>query len=253
MLFGCPRSPSGLTFGKGGVEYDVVVAVASSSQTITSVYTLSVQPASGSTLIFRTLDSEGTWEQGGTTLHFDAATPRASDPWPLILQHAISSVPVRIEMKDGRPFRVLDEEAWRGDVLSALDALPLPEEARQSGQAMVDPDGVIRDLLRTFPGVPSPGHWEREERIAGVLGTRSEVCESGDGEGLRISCEGRAVARRGGSAHLHEVRTSTSFMFDRRGLLEMESQYDGTLVVAGTQQGQVLDRPIAGRRLVMRK
>ena len=240
---------------KAPATYDVAVANATGAKTVTSIYTLQTERISKTAWRIWTVHSEGTWEEPGEALTFDSAAPKGSDPWPLTLQHAISTVPVTIAFAAGAPTTLLDEADWRIRVDQALDKLGLPEQARSTREALIDPDGVLADLRRNFPGTPNGTEkWTRFERIAGVKARRSETCsETHENKQTIWHCEGVVQGPEDGAARLMETTSSSTLVIDQLGLVSLEGTYSGTLVMLADDESAVIDRPIAGRRFVSRQ
>lgn len=256
VLGSCVHRPEVGPPSQGPARYDVAVAAASGNRSMTSLYTLEVTPLPPDVWAFRTIHSEGTWEEGGERLQFDSSAPKPSEPWPIVQHHAVAGVAARVRLSEaGVPVAMVDEQRWEADARQALHALGLPPEAVRSGEALVDPGGVVRDLARDFPGVPpAEGAWVRSQRLAGVEGRRVEDCVvAAPGARTVWTCEGRIESPPGGPALLHDVTTWTTVEVDRRGVVQIEDSYAGTLVVLGPDGTGVLDRAIAGRRLVQRR
>ncbi|MBT3224196.1 MAG: hypothetical protein HN348_34445, partial [Proteobacteria bacterium] len=121
--------------------YDVAVANATGAKMVTSIYTLQTEPIHCHLRGLRawriwTTHSEGSWEEPGEALNFNSDTPKGSDPWPLTLQHAISTVPVAIVFAEGAPTNLIDEPDWRIRINQTLDKLGLPEQARSTREAL---------------------------------------------------------------------------------------------------------------------
>jgi len=240
-----PRAPS---------IYDVAVAAGHGHKMITSLYTLEIVPAERGLWHVRTLHSEGTWEEGGQAIAFNSRAPQRSDPWMLTLQHAISSAPAQIQFSEGgRPERMVDEQEWLARGRTQLHATDLPPQAIASAGSLLDADGVIRDLRRSFPGQPVEGTWTRDERIAGVEVKRVESCTaSRDGDRISWSCVGELQGPERGSAALLATSCSTTLTLDRRGLVALREEYGGTLYQV-TATGLQIDRPVVGMRSVARR
>jgi len=235
--------------------YDVVVMAASSDRQVESIYVLAVEPIGPGVGVFTTLESTGSWTEEGSVAQFDSARPQRSDPWPVTLQHAISGVPATYQMDAyGGPVALLSEDAWKASAVEVIYGLDLPVQALASGEALLDPEGMVMDLRRNFPGAPTDDLWERDERIAGFPAKRSEQCVRREEAGvLSWSCEGEVMGPLEGPARLQDVSSTTWIAVDRWGLRRLETTYSGTLVMLGPGDRGVLDRPIAGKRLVQRR
>ncbi|MBW1878278.1 MAG: hypothetical protein JRJ84_07955 [Deltaproteobacteria bacterium] len=252
----CARVPPDAMLPRSGTSlYDVVVAAASGERTVTSVYLLEVVPGAERVWTIRTVHTEGTWEETGGAFAFDSGDPRPEDPWPLLLQHAVASVPAVVQFTDdGVPVGLEEEEGWRMASLKAMQALDLPSQAMASGEALLDPRGLVRDLQRNFPGMPPEGVWVRDESIAGLPSQRIESCEATT-EGRRAvwRCEGEVEGPKVGPARLHLMVSSSVVVMDKHGLVSLEGTYSGTLVMLDESGTDLVDRPVAGRRLVVRR
>lgn len=257
FLAGCTKArPLALPDAREVSLYKVGVVAASGSRTVTGVYTVRAVPKGRNTFAFVTEHGEGTWEEGSAGLTWDSASPKRIDPWPLTLQHAISTVPAEIEVDEsGRLLALRSPEAWSRAARAAIESTDVPPQARASAEALVDPDGVVRDLRRSFPGRPATGaSWERTETLAGLEVTRIETCaESQQDRRTTWSCEGTLQGPTDGNARLVDGTSRTVVVVDARGLVEMTAAYTGTLVVLSPDGRQALDRPIAGKRMVVRQ
>jgi len=240
---------------RGLSEYDVAVVAASGPRQLSALYSLEITPATDTAWVFRTVRGEGTWEEGGKPLSFDSDKPSRSDPWPLRLQHVVSSVPAVVVVDaSGAPMELVDPDGWSADVRRALYDTDLPVEAMRSGEALVDPVGMVADLRRSFPGRPPSEEWVRHGRVAGLQVERRESCtETREGRVQVFRCDGTVRGPDDGSARLHDVTTWTELRLDRHGMASLEEGYSGTLVMMAPDESGVLDRPIAGRRLVERR
>lgn len=237
--------------------YKVGVATAQGDAVATSITTLRVIPRGDDVYAFLTERSEGSWEQGAAAMTFDSEDPKGTDPWPITLQHAVATVPapIRVHPRTGALQAFQQQEVWRSAARSAVEAADLPVQARLSAESLLDPEGVLRDLRRNFPGTPTEdGPWVREETIAGVPTTRVERCEA---ETVRATttwtCSGRLAGPEEGPARLVDGVSKTVLTVDRDGLVELDLTYEATLIVLGSREGQVLDRPVFGRRKVVRQ
>jgi len=254
-LTACARTPPATTAPRKSTVYDVVVMVASAERQVESVYTLAADPIGPGVWVFTTLSSAGAWSEEGTVLNFDSAQPKRSDPWPVTLQHAISAVPATYQMDErGAPVAILSAEIWKKAAVDVVYGLDLPVQALGAGEALLDPEGMVEDLRRNFPGAPSSATWERSERIAGFKATRRAQCaQRSDAGVLTWTCEGEVIGPAEGPARLTDVSSTTWIAIDRWGLRRLETTYSGTLVMLGPGGHGVLDRPIAGKRLVQRR
>lgn len=236
--------------------YRVGVVAASGPRTVTSIYTLRVVPrAEERAWAFMTEAAEGSWEEGAAAITWSSEQPKASDPWPVTMQHAISTVPAPIRLDArGRPAELLETPSWKAAARQAVAATDLPEQALSSSEALVDPDGLLRDLARNFPGTPgADGSWVRTETIAGLPATRIETCTSERSGGATTwTCAGRIEGPTDGNARLVDATSSSVLVVDREGLRSLDHRYEGTLVVLAPDGERALDRAVAGRRKVLR-
>ena len=255
VLMGCVRTPPATLAPTRAAVYDVVVAVASADRQVEAVYVLSVDAIASDVAVYATLSSSGLWTEEASAITFDSENPKRSDPWPITLQNAIAAVPATVQLdRAGAPLALLSPEDWKRTAIDEVYGLDLPVEALSSGEALIDPPGVIADLKRNFPGVPQDEVWERSERIAGVGATRRERCTKTQETGRLVwTCEGDILGPETGPARLHDTLSSTRIEVDRWGLRLLETTYAGTLVLLGPGGEGVLDRPVAGKRLVRRR
>lgn len=250
---GC-APPAGLPRG-GQATFAAAYAAAVGERTITSELKIEVRAESTEVWVVRTLTSQGSWEEGGQALTFDAAHPRPADPWPLTAQHAISSVPARVQLDaSGRPTELLDPERWRAAARDAVAAAGLSPEAAGSTGELVEPEGLIADLRRYFPGEPEAGSsWVRRQTLAGVPVERREQCLESRVAGVRtVQCSGE-IRGESDRARLEEGRSSTTLVFDGGGMRSHDSSWDAILVFDSAEGVPTLFEPVAGRRLVRRQ
>lgn len=247
-LLACAHLPS-----PAPAPYAVAVAEGSSGRMVAAVYHLEVSEAPGDAVTFRTVRSEGSWEEGGEAHAWDSDAPAGSTPWALTLQHAIASVPTPVTLVDGRPTGLVDADAWRANVAEVLASSDLPIAALRAASGLIEPEGVLADLQRSFPGLPSPT-WTRQGAVAGVGATREETCtRSRSGGRTTWECAGQFTAPPGSPAGLRDVRCTARVVADRRGLVAYESGFDGVLVLLGPDGQPAAERAVAGRRLVERQ
>lgn len=196
---------------------------------------------------------ESVWEDGDSVRRVDPSAPRDGDPWPIVLQRAVGSVPATVRFDDeGRPVELLDAEGWSQAARTAIEQAELPAVARLSGEALIDPDGLIRTLGRSFVGTPSEA-WSRPDRLAGVDVLRLETCERTRERGLTTwTCRGSATGPDGNNTQLQDAATWTTVTIDRRGLVSVEDGWSGTLVHLDRDGQTITDSPVGGRRLLQR-
>jgi hypothetical protein len=244
----CTTPPA--AFPDRTVDYDEVVLTASARSSLESTVRYRVEPGKGGVWWVKTLRTEGVvYDDGQPITRFDSSTPRGSDAWPLVLQHAIAATPALITVDDrGRPSGLLDPDTWEVDALAAIGEAPVPAAARADTQ-LIDAEGFVANLARTFVGVPPRGEWVRRERVAGLLAERREACEPVE-RGV-VRCEGRCVADDDPRGTLFGTDCWTEVAYDRDGITRIESGYAGTLV-RSDGQGDAEDLPVAGQRLVLR-
>ncbi|MCB9686914.1 MAG: hypothetical protein H6735_17880 [Alphaproteobacteria bacterium] len=251
-LAACAPRVAALPRTRGTTAWEVGVAAAIGDGVVEERYTLRSEPVKHDVWALSTVRSEvlvvspdGTEQRWSS----DARTP--GDPWPLVLQHAVASVPALVRMSRGRPVEILSTDDWAEEARAAMAATSLPEGAVATGANLVDPEGLLLDLGRAFPGMPDDGRLVAADRIAGVPALREETCAPLDSPGvLRFRCTGTATAT-DGSNRLHDVDTWTELVADRDGMVWMESAYGGTLRGrGGTNRGAVA---VAGHRRVERR
>jgi hypothetical protein len=231
----------------------VAVAVAIGRAVVEETYTLSSSPGKRDHWTFTTLRSTKVAEDpSGARTAWDSQRREPGDPWPYVLQQAVAEVPVTVRFEAGRPTEVVGTEAWTASATAAILATGLPGRAAESGQSLVDPVGVVRDLARIFPGLPVEGRLVSADRIAGVEVVREEVCPPPEiGDTLRFRCVGTARAA-DGSNRLAEMETWTEVVADQDGLRWMESAWSGVVVTQG-EAGAPRPVPVAGHRRAQRE
>ena len=83
---------------------------------------------------------------------------------------------------------------------------------------------------------------------------RVESCtETLEKRTISWSCDGPIRGPSDGNARLVDATSRTVIVVDGRGLVEMTSAYTGTLVVLSPDGQEALDRPVAGKRMVVRQ
>jgi len=249
-LAGC-LPPTGLPDRE--VAWSEVAISASGLSELEGVYHHRTEPGRGDIWRVRTDRTEGVVRSpGAPDLRFDSASPRPADPWPLVLQHAIAAVPADVRVDaDGRPEALVDPEAWSRRAREAIASVDLPAD---SGASLIDPDGFVTNLARTFPGVPEPRQtWTRDERVAGLMVQRSEDCGRAQRRagGATVRCEGECIAHDGQAGDLFATTCWTEVTWDDDGLRRLETGYSGTRLTMGDAD-EVLDMPVAGQRLLVR-
>lgn len=239
---------------KSDAIYDIVVVAGIGARRIEGQTVLATSRQGSGVWRIQTQRSNNTWDDTTEHVSYDSNAPSAGAPWPLITQHAVASVPAEIVFdRSGKPQRLHDKEAWRAQATAALVALDLPDAGVRSGEALVDEDGFLLDLGRTFVGTPS-SEWTRTDRLTGVVVERNETCEmSRDGGVSTWTCRGLATAASDDDGQLQNAETWTTIRADRQGLLDMEEGWSGTLVHLSRDGQTVTDSPIGGRRLVRRR
>lgn len=248
-LAACVHAGPTPSMGGRARTWDVVVVAATGDRQLEATYVLETEPLGRERWRIATTHTRGAWIEHGETSTFDSEAPTTRDPWPLTLEHIVASVPAEVEVKDGRPTALVDPDGWVDRARSALYGSTLPSEALPAGDRLIDPEGLLVDLDRTFPGRPPVGQWERGDRIAGLPVQRTEACTW---QKPQWTCAGVATTTAPG-AKLFEVSTTTTLVADRRGLVWMETGYSGTLVTLAPDGRDIVDRPIAGVRRVQRR
>jgi hypothetical protein len=239
---------------KSDAIYDVVVVAGIGARRIEGQSALAVKRQGAGVWTVQMLRSNNTWDEATEHVSYDSDAPRPGAPWPLITQHAVAAVAVDVVFdRSGRPDRLVEPDAWRQQATAALETLDLPNAGVRSGEALVDVDGLLLDLGRTFVGTPS-SDWTRTDRLTGVVVERHETCDLSKVAGITTwTCRGDAAAVTDDDGQLQDAETWTTVRVDRQGLLDIEEGWSGTLVHL-TRNGQtVTDSPIGGRRLVRRR
>lgn len=257
LLFGCaPRMPHPLPSASRPATFRVAVAAGQGDAIVSQLSTLESHPKNKDSVVLLTSQTEGSLSRRDAEVTFDSRSPSPADPWPITLQHAVAQVPaqVRYSAETGQIMELVDVESWKNSARSAIRALRLPPEAIASGDAMVDPEGLLGDLRRYFPGSPSIGSsWRRADRIGGVMVTREETCALQRQKGQRIyQCTGVFQAQDTQVAYIQGAASTTNITIDKQGLVRMESQYSGTLHRPIMGGSDTIDQPIYGRRVVQR-
>ncbi len=125
---------------------------------------------------------------------------------------------------------------------------------RNPERGFPDPEGLVRDLRRTFPGLPpTDATWTRSETLAGLPSQRAERCTESREKELRTwTCTGTAQGA-SDRVRLDQVTSSTTIQADGQGLLSYESTYQGFLVLLDPHGREAVRRAVVGRRLVQRR
>lgn len=249
LLAGCVHRPvptEGL--------YEVGNTQLSGERAVTTLLVLRVERLSAREAVIQTVDSEGEWEEHGRTHTFHASSQSLADPWPLRIQHAVAAAPARVHWDGGGALlSLVDAEAWRAEAWRAVEALGLPPAADISAQAVVDSQGLLYDLSRTFPGTPVPT-WTRSGTIAGVDITLQETCNPSKMNGqTKWICKSEEYSAGTGEARLDGLRTWSTLIADRHGLVSLETGYEATLSLLDAGGVARLRAPVLGHRLVQRE
>ncbi len=244
LAFGCAHLPPAAP--PPSATYAVTAILASPGHMLTSTYRVAVRRGGGSAVEFQTIASRVIVEDEGKIYTWDSATPDPREPWVVTQERRVSSVPVAVVLDErGRPAFLADEARWRAEVAEALDALALPEQARASAEAILDPKGVVLGLARDFPGAPGiDGTWVRVESIGDREILREERCVV---EGARWTCEGTAKG-----SGLESGTSRTVLVLDEDGLVELDARWDA-VAFANAPGGAVGRKVVAGRRVVTRE
>ena len=243
-LVGCPHG-SGVPQAQ---TYQATVATAYGADLMASATEMEVVRSPGAWTV-RTVRTSGDWVTGGVDGSFDSATPRSADPWPLTLHHAIAGASLRISVVHERPSEVLEPDSWVTRARQRAYQTELPAAALQSAEQLLVPDNQIRDLVRFFPGVPE-ADWTRVQRISGVEMQVQQACTQA---GRSWVCTGELRSVDEAGPQVLDGQFTSELTFDAQGLVRLEERYDGTLVVPGPDGVSASDRPIGGRRQVVRQ
>ncbi|MBN2799688.1 MAG: hypothetical protein JXX28_11125 [Deltaproteobacteria bacterium] len=248
LLIGCAHRPapaSGL--------YQIGAATASADRVMSTLYTVSVKRDAFDAATVRTVHTEGEWTEGGRDNRFDSDAQTGADPWPLRLEHAVASAPAAVRLSpEGAVTALIDEQGWRDAARDQITALDLPGAASAAAEALIDPEGLLRDLRRSFPGRPE-AVWVREESLGGITAALEEACtRSREGRLTVWTCAGGAREGGVGKARLQELTTWSIVRADRRGLQSFEMGYEGDVVVLDASGVVRLKNTLMGRRLVSR-
>ena len=220
---------------------------------ISEVYELSVTPSGSQTYTVRTVRSEGDVNVKGMTAAFDSESPKESDPWPIALQMAISATPANIQFDiSGFPTGLMNVQAWKDLAWQRIQTLGLPDNARPSAEALLDPSGVVENLRRDFQGTPTGEDWNRPVVIAGIrLDVQSRCAQTTLDKQQAWACTGSAERGQSARGGVFDLKTQTHVIFDRLGLMEMTFQYDAVLVRADAS-GALSHHAVGGKRKVIR-
>ncbi|MCA9494979.1 MAG: hypothetical protein KC621_33860 [Myxococcales bacterium] len=251
-LVACAPRVAALPRTRGATAWEVGVAAAIGDGVVEERYTLRSEPVKRDVWALSTVRSEVlVVSPDGAEQRWSSEARTSADPWPLVLQHAVATVPALVRMSRGRPVELLSSDDWGEAARAAMRATDLPEDAVATGANLIDPDGLLLDLRRAFPGMPDDGRLVADDRIAGVPALREERCSPLDMDGaIRFRCTGTATAS-DGSGRLHDVDTWTEVVADRSGMVWMESAYGGTLRGRGGSTRGAL--AVAGHRRVERR
>ena len=237
-------------------RYRVLALTSSHNTTIVSDYRISLSPSGVYSRIVKTDYTSGEISRGDENLQFDSRSPSPSDPWPLRIQHTVSAIPAHIRFSShGRPDEIVDPGEWKKEVVRALGSLGLPGSPDMSENPAVDSDSLLHNLRELFPGTSViDGSLTRAITVAGVSAIVTEKCthlEPARGEGWH--CTGSLDSIGTGHSRIFGISTASKLQFDRGGMASFESEYSGTSVGLEPSTGELLDLPVAGKRLVERQ
>jgi len=236
-------------------RYRVLAMTLGEGMTIRSEYEIELQPLRPDARTVQTNYSAGVIDRGGEEIRFDSRNPSDEDPWPMLIQHVVASTPLRVVFEhSGKPVAVEGIEEWKSLVTTRLGALEFPVNTQDPDSELLDPEAILRDLSRTFPGAPvSEGPFQRPLRVAGVAGSVDEDCrQAATPRGVAWECEGGVESLQHGAVHVFGITTHLAMGYDRSGLYRLEADYVGTVVRMNPSTGELLDEPIGGKRLVER-
>ena len=188
------------------------------------------------------------------SIKYDSNAPKNSDPWPASIQFAVSRVPCQFTINEaGTPEDILAIDQWKESAWLSVKELGLPDVAKKSVHAMVEPQSMLRGIVRDFPGTPpKKDMWERTIQIAGLSVAVKQSCQFQRDKQLRIwQCKGTLPQGGTQKGQVLDVNMLTVITADRHGLIEHTFSYDGVLVRASTS-GALSHHAIAGKRKVKR-
>lgn len=235
------------TWGDAPVEWAGVAVVTQGQRVIEESRVWRVSAAPGATFALRNLTTRIRVEGPEGVTDYDSTSPGDADPWPLVLQHVVSTAPATLRWDAGQ-VALTDPATWRDTAQDALLAASLPPAVLASSEGLLDAPTFEEDLRRWFPGPLVGDRLERAEHLAGVDTRRVETCAEERAAGrTRWRCEGTASDPDG---RLRDAHTWTVLEADRHGLLAVESGYDGVLDLRDQGRGLLV---VAGRRRAERR
>ena len=255
-VVGCQKqTPVPLATPAKPALYRVIAVSLAGSAAIEAEYGLRIEAGGPMQRRVATTYTKGTVASGDKPVHFDSSVPSSADPWPMLMQHAVSATPGLFKFdSSGSPTELLDADKWLQAALAALQSLELSGRPDFSDSPMLNTDAVVHDLRSIFPGTPVDGALMRAVTIAGLQVLVTETCTVEETASQSTwTCQGELDSIGGSRARVFDVATSATLVFSRLGMERMESEFVGTSVALNPTTGDLIDQPIAGRRLVERR
>jgi hypothetical protein len=255
LLSGCQKAqPLPFATSSRPASFRVIAITLWGETAIEAEYGLSVRKAGPNQRFVSTMYTSGVLNSGDEQILFDSRVRTPEDAWPMLMQHAISAAPARFAFNDlGAPESMTNYDFWREQALLNLAGLQLPGSPDFSQSPMLSQGGSLHDLRSIFPGKPSSSGLIRSLTIAGLQVMVTEICnETQVGTNSVWECSGELDSIGGSNSRVFGIATRSRLEFGSLGMLRMEAEFVGTSVALNPSTGELVDQPIAGKRLVER-